>query len=86
MHKIPFIPGLAFCGHNESQDSSDKGNFLEILQFLGDHNKSINEVLQTALKNWKVTHSDIQKDIMNAIARETFKAIVKDLDNEFFSI
>ena len=25
--------GLAFCGHDESQGSSDKGNFLELLQF-----------------------------------------------------
>ena len=77
---------LAFRGHDESQGSSDKWNFLELLQFLGDHNKSINEVLQTALKNWKVTHSDIQKDIVNTIARETSKAIIKDLDNGFFLI
>ncbi|XP_050256643.1 uncharacterized protein LOC126702070 [Quercus robur] len=77
---------LAFRGHDESQGSSDKGNFLELLQFLGNHNKSINEVLQTAPKNCKLTHSDIQKDIVNAIARETSKAIIKDLDNGFFSI
>ena len=38
------------------------------------------------LKNCKLTHHDIQKDIVNAIARETSKAIIKDLDNEFFSI
>ena len=78
--------GLAFRGHDESQCSSDKGNFLELVQFLGDHNESINEVLQTASKNCKLTHSDIQKDIVNAIARETSKAIIKDLDNGFFSI
>ncbi|KAK4544154.1 hypothetical protein RGQ29_033014 [Quercus rubra] len=53
--------GLAFRGHDESQGSSDKGNFLELVQFLGDHNESINEV-------------------------ETSKAIIKDLDNGFFSI
>ena len=34
----------------------------------------------------KLTHYDIQKDIVNAIARETSKAIIKDLDNGFFSI
>ncbi|KAK4591628.1 hypothetical protein RGQ29_016168 [Quercus rubra] len=78
--------GLAFRGHNESQGSSDKGNFLELMQFLGDHNESINKVLQTALKNCKLTHPEIQKDIMNAIASETSKAIIKDLDNGFFSI
>ena len=78
--------GLAFRGYNESQGSSDKGNFLELLQFLGDHNESINEVLQNAPKNCKLTHYDIQKDIVNAIARETSKVIIKDLDNGFFSI
>ena len=78
--------GLAFRDHDESQGSSDKGNFLELLQFLGDHNESINEVLQKAPKNCKLTNSDIQKDIVNAIARETSKSIIKDLDNGFFSI
>ena len=78
--------GLAFCGHDESPGSSDKANFFELLQFLEDHNESINEVLQKTPKNCKLTHHDIQKDIMNAIARETSKAIFKDLDNKFFSI
>ena len=53
---------------------------------MGDHNESINKVLQTAPKNCKLTHSDIQKDIVNAIAREASKAIITDLDNRFFSI
>ena len=78
--------GLAFCGYDESQGSSDKGNFLECLQFLEDHNESINEVLQNASKNCKLTHSDIQKDIVNAITHETSKVIIKDLHNGFFSI
>ncbi|KAL4637625.1 hypothetical protein ACB092_03G090500 [Castanea dentata] len=78
--------GLAFRDHDKSQCSSDKGNFLELLQFLGDHNESINEVLQKAPKNCKLIHSDIQKDIVTAIARETSKVIIKDLDNGFFSI
>ena len=53
---------------------------------MGDHNESINEVLQKAWKNCKLTHHDIQKDIVNAIASKTFKAIIKDLDNGLFSI
>ena len=43
-------------------------------------------MLQTAPKNCKLTHSEIQKDIVNAIVYETSKAIIKDLDNGFFSI
>ena len=53
---------------------------------MGDQNESINEVLQKVLKNCKLIHHDIQKDIVNAIARETSKAIIKDLDSRFFSI
>ncbi|XP_050249057.1 uncharacterized protein LOC126696341 [Quercus robur] len=78
--------GLAFRCHDESQGSSDKENFFELLQFLADHNEFINEVLQKVLKNCKLTHREIQKDIVNAIACKTSKAIIKDLDNEFFSI
>ena len=43
-------------------------------------------MLQTAPKNCKLTHSEIQKDIVNAIVCETSKAIIKDLGNGFFSI
>ena len=78
--------GIAFLGHDESQGSSDKENFLKLLQFLADHKESINEVLQKVLKNCKLTHHEIQKDIVNAITRETSKAIIKDHDNGFFSI
>ena len=93
MHKFLLCRGLAFCGHDESQGSSDKGNFLELLQFLAYHNESINEVLQKAPKNCKLsyheiklTHHEIKKDIINTVARETSKAIIKDLDDWSFSI
>ena len=78
--------GLAFRGHDEYDDSSDKGNFLELLQFLADHNDVINEVLQKTPKNSKLTHLDIQKNIVNAIAYKTTDAIIEDLGSGFFSI
>ncbi|XP_065627293.1 uncharacterized protein LOC136066605 [Quercus suber] len=37
-------------------------------------------------KNSKLTHPDIQKDIVNAIAYKTTDAIIEDLGNGFFSI
>jgi hypothetical protein len=78
--------GLSFRGHDESLDSSAKGNFLELLQFLADHNESINEVIQNAPKNNKLTYPNIQKDIVNAAACETTNAIIKDIDSGFFSV
>ena len=79
--------GLAFRGHDESDNSNSKGNFLELLQFLDDHNEFIQEVmLQNTPKNNKLCHHDIQQDIVNAAASETTNAIIKDLGNDLFSI
>ena len=55
--------GLAFCSHDKSQDSSNKGNFLELLQFLAEHNESINEVLQDIQKNCKLMQQEIKKTL-----------------------
>ncbi|CAL2267578.1 unnamed protein product [Prunus armeniaca] len=79
--------GLAFCGHNESDDSSNQGNFLELLQFLVDHNEEVRAVaLKNAPENLIVTSPKIQKDIVNTAAVETTYAIIRDMDDAFFSI
>ncbi|KAL0560965.1 hypothetical protein IC582_001383 [Cucumis melo] len=33
--------GLAFHGHDETDDSKNQGNFLELLRWLCNHNKDI---------------------------------------------
>ncbi|CAN6571081.1 unnamed protein product [Malus baccata var. baccata] len=78
--------GLAFRGNDESEHSSNNGNFLELLQFLADHNEDVKAVtLKNALKNHKLTSPNIQKDIVNACATETVKAIIKDIGTSLFS-
>ncbi|KAL5568121.1 hypothetical protein UlMin_024696 [Ulmus minor] len=62
---------FAFGGHDESEDSSNHGNFLEILNFLADH---IEEVRA------------IQKDIVNACAVETINVIIRDMGDATFFI
>ena len=42
--------------------------------------------MQKTPKSNKLTHLDIQKDIVNAAAYKTTNAIIEDLDSEFFSI
>ena len=60
---------ITFLGHDESENSSNKGNFLELLRFLADHNQDIKTVtLKNALENLKLTAPEIQKDIIRAIA------------------
>jgi len=69
--------GLAFRGHNEFEEFTNKGNFPELLEFLASRNKSIkNFVLKNAPENDKLTSSRIQKEIDNADAAETIEAII----------
>ncbi|XP_028553763.1 zinc finger MYM-type protein 1-like [Dendrobium catenatum] len=78
---------LAFRGHNESFDSKNQGNFLELLQFLAEHNEDIsNVVLKNALENLKLTAPDIQKDICRAISIAITDYIKAEVGDSFFSI
>ncbi|KDO66460.1 hypothetical protein CISIN_1g0088141mg, partial [Citrus sinensis] len=63
--------GLAFRGHDESRDSSNRGNFLKLLCFLADHNEDINT---------------IKKDIVSCVAIETTNIIIKEMSDVLFSI
>ncbi|XP_078151877.1 uncharacterized protein LOC144547158 [Carex rostrata] len=79
--------GLAFHRHDEFESSSNKGNFLEILRFLGDHNEFINKVvLDKAPQNLRLTSLDTQKDIVNAAAKETTKEIIAELGDDLFAV
>ncbi|XP_057990627.1 uncharacterized protein LOC131173003 [Hevea brasiliensis] len=81
------MQGLAFRGNDESENSSNQGNFLELLKVLASCNEEINNVvLKNAPDNLKLTSPDIQKDIINAAATEITKAIITDLGDDLFSI
>ncbi|XP_070668939.1 uncharacterized protein [Malus domestica] len=86
--EIPDQAGLAFRGHDKSEDSSNKGNFLELLKFLVDHNVGIKDVMfKNAPQNLKLTSHDIQTDIVYVAACETTNAIMFDIgDDTFFSV
>lgn len=78
--------GLAFRGHDESETSNNRGNFLELLDYAADHNIDIKLNLQTGPGNLKLTSSEIQKDLVSACAVETTKAILNDIGDAFFAI
>ena len=60
---------------------------MKLLHFLTDHNKEVNAtILKNALENLKLTSPDIQKDIINVIAVETFNVIIRDIGDRCFSI
>ncbi|KAL4605598.1 hypothetical protein ACB092_09G041100 [Castanea dentata] len=79
--------GLAFRGHDESKDSNNQGNFLELLRFLANHNEEIDKaVLENAPEYHQMTSPDIQKEIANVAAVETINAIIKDIGDSLFAI
>jgi hypothetical protein len=78
--------GLAFRGNDESLTSRNKGNFLELMDFLIDHNEDMYRVWKNCRKNLKLTCPKIQKDIVKAAARATTQVILDDLGDNLFSI
>ncbi|XP_073021703.1 uncharacterized protein [Primulina eburnea] len=85
--RVLFRQGHSFRGHGKTESSHNPGNFLIQLEFLGAHNKEINDViLKNAPKNCKLTSPDIQKDIVSACATETINVIIRDVGDSLFSI
>ncbi|CAM8920402.1 unnamed protein product [Rhodiola kirilowii] len=79
--------GLAFRGHNESEDSLNKGNFLEILDWYSSRNLDVGKVMnENAPGNNKLICHSVQKDIIEACGSETRKAIISDIGDKFFSL
>ena len=79
--------GIAFRGHDEFENSSNQGNFLELLRFLADHNQDIKAVtLKNVPEILKLIAPGIQKYMVRAIAIETLTVIVKNLGNAIFPI
>ncbi|KAK9705060.1 hypothetical protein RND81_07G030800 [Saponaria officinalis] len=81
------LQGLSFRSHNEKETSLNRGNFIELLKFLAQHDQNIAKVvLENAPKNCILASSKIQKQIVNACAMDTTMKIVKELDGNFFGI
>ncbi|KAL7221026.1 hypothetical protein ACSBR1_023058 [Camellia fascicularis] len=79
--------GIPLHGHDEFEDSSNQGNFLELLMLLSDQNENLEAVLSKDVpEHLKLTAPSIQKDVVNAIAVETANAIVRELGDGMFSI
>ena len=71
----------------EYEESSNRGNFLELYRFLADHNENIKATtLQNAPENLKLTAHDIQKDIVYALTIETTDTIIREMGDALFSI
>ncbi|XP_059306564.1 uncharacterized protein LOC132058012 [Lycium ferocissimum] len=76
-----------FRGHDESKSSLSRGNFLQILSWYAKKCDNIRDyVLEHAPQNDQMTSPIIQKDIVSACKIETIKAILEELNGDYFSL
>lgn len=62
--------GLAFCGHDESEESHNRGNFLELMKLVADQNEKMkNVVLTNGPPNRQMVSPTIQNDIVNCFTK-----------------
>ena len=81
------VQGLAFRGHDESESSLRKGNFLELLEWYSLRKKKVRRTLgHNAPGNNQMTSPKTQKELVSACAAETTLAIIKDIGDSFISL
>ncbi|KAK1387674.1 TTF-type domain-containing protein [Heracleum sosnowskyi] len=72
----------AFRGHDESCNSKNQGNFLEMLKLLASYNPQVEEIiLDKAPKNAKYTSPKIQKELLHVFARKVQDLIRDEIDD-----
>ncbi|KAG7555831.1 Ribonuclease H-like superfamily, partial [Arabidopsis suecica] len=79
--------GLPFRGHDESEKSANRGNFVELLKYTADQNEVVSKViLDNAPGNNQMTSPKIQKDIVHCFAEEVVKSIIEEIDHDVFGL
>ncbi|ESR44325.1 hypothetical protein CICLE_v10013326mg, partial [Citrus x clementina] len=77
----------AFRGHDESVNSKNRGNFMELIKHSAECSKEIAQVvLENAPSYAKYTSSDIQKELLNILANKMRNKIRKELGDGKFCI
>ncbi|KAL5758514.1 hypothetical protein ACOSP7_021125 [Xanthoceras sorbifolium] len=81
------MQGYAFRGNDESINSTNRGNFIEMLKYAGRVNQEIiGIVLQNSPQNAKYTSPRIQKELLNILANEVRAKIRKEVGDAKFCI
>jgi hypothetical protein len=79
--------GLVFHGHDESENSNNRGNFLELLKWLASNNEEVDKyVLHNSPGNCSLTCPDIQKESIQCCAIEIRKKIIEELGDDHYAI
>ncbi|KAJ9541478.1 hypothetical protein OSB04_027984 [Centaurea solstitialis] len=77
---------VAFRGHNEKPDSINRGNFLEMLEALGEFSTELKELFCRAPKYASYTSPVIQKEILNLISNRVRRMISEEIGGRRFCL
>uniref|UniRef100_A0A2N9IDZ8 DUF4371 domain-containing protein n=1 Tax=Fagus sylvatica TaxID=28930 RepID=A0A2N9IDZ8_FAGSY len=81
------LQGCAFRGHDESLDSINRGNFVELVKLVSTYDHRVARVvLENAPRNAKYTSPTIQKEILHIIASKVRDAIREEIGDAKFCI
>jgi hypothetical protein len=81
------IQGCAFRGHDETPDSKNRGNFLEMIKILASCNEKVaTVVLENASKSAKYTSHRIQNEILQVMTSKLRDKIHEDIRDYKFCI
>ncbi|KAJ1278816.1 hypothetical protein BS78_04G107800, partial [Paspalum vaginatum] len=76
-----------FRGHDETPQSLNRANFLEMVKLLASYNKEVKEdVLENASGNAKYTSHEVQQEILGIIGRKVQNSIREEIGNSKFCI
>jgi len=79
--------GLAFRGHDESQSSLNRGNFLEMLEWFKNRNPEVKAAFDELCPlNAQMTSHKIQKDLTESCAIEVSKVIKAEIGDKLFTV
>lgn len=85
--RLVTFEACAFRGHDEKPNSSNCGNFLELLKLLASYNDELSHiVLENAPYNSKYTSGKIQKEILRIIANKVRKHIRSEVGDSYFCV
>ena len=77
----------ALRGDDESLESKNQGNFLEMIKLLASYDDNVNKVvLENAPQNAKYTSPIIQKEILHVFARNVQKEICAEIGDAKFCL
>ena len=84
--KVLAFQGLAFRGWDESSESINCGNFLEILDLVISYNEYVAEATEKAPKNASYKSPKIQKEILYVFSNKVKKAICEEIGDAKFCL